>query len=161
MSAGAILTKMDGDSRGGAALSMKAVSGRPVKFISTGERLNQLETFYPDRVASRILGNFRMAPTSLGPGSGLAHTRDQVLKGGCGAGMGDVLSLVEMAEKNIKEGEAEALTKRMMENKFDFNDFLKQFKMVSGMGGGLTSVMKMLPGAPPRVPPWHQPTETQ
>ena len=62
------------------------------------------------------------------------------------AGMGDVLSLVEMAEKNIKENEAEALTKRMMQNKFDFNDFLKQYKMVSGMGGGMTNVMKMLPG---------------
>ena len=60
--------------------------------------------------------------------------------------MGDVLSLVEMAEKNIKENEAEALTKRMMQNKFDFNDFLKQYKMVSGMGGGMTNVMKMLPG---------------
>lgn len=60
--------------------------------------------------------------------------------------MGDVLSLVEMAEKNIKADDAEAMMKKMMENKFDFDDFLKQFKMVSGMGGGMTSVMKMLPG---------------
>ena len=62
--------------------------------------------------------------------------------------MGDVLSLVEMAEKNIKADDAEAMMKKMMENKFDFDDFLKQFKMVSGMGGGMTSVMKMLPGSP-------------
>ena len=60
--------------------------------------------------------------------------------------MGDVLSLVEMAEKNIKADDAEAMMKKMMDNKFDFDDFLKQFKMVSGMGGGMTSVMKMLPG---------------
>ena len=60
--------------------------------------------------------------------------------------MGDILSLVEMAETQFKESEAEALTKRMMENKFDFNDFLKQYKMVSGMGGGMTNVIKMLPG---------------
>ena len=61
-------------------------------------------------------------------------------------GMGDVLSLVEMAEKSIKADDAEAMMKKMMDNKFDFDDFLKQFKMVSGMGGGMTSVMKMLPG---------------
>lgn len=68
--------------------------------------------------------------------------------------MGDVLSLVEMAEKNIKADDAEAMMKKMMDNKFDFDDFLKQFKMVSGMGGGMTSVMKMLPGI--ACPPSHR-----
>ena len=62
--------------------------------------------------------------------------------------MGDILSLVEMAETSIKEDDAQAMMKKMMQDKFDFNDFLKQFKMVSGMGGGMSSVMKMLPGAP-------------
>lgn len=113
---GAILTKMDGDSRGGAALSMKSVSGRPVKFICTGEKMENIEPFYPDRLASRILG------------------------------MGDILSLVEMAESSIKESDAAAMMKKLMEEKFDFNDFLKNYKMVSGMGGGMSSVMKMLPG---------------
>ncbi|KAK9902214.1 hypothetical protein WJX75_007861 [Coccomyxa subellipsoidea] len=112
---GAILTKMDGDSRGGAALSVKAVSGKPIKFVGTGEKLEALEPFYPDRIASRILG------------------------------MGDVLTLVERAEASIKEEDAAEITKRMLSAKFDFNDFLKQYKMVSGMGS-MGQIMKMLPG---------------
>ncbi|EIE18517.1 signal recognition particle protein [Coccomyxa subellipsoidea C-169] len=112
---GAILTKMDGDSRGGAALSVKAVSGKPIKFVGTGEKLEALEPFYPDRIASRILG------------------------------MGDVLTLVEKAEASIKEEDAAEITKRMLSAKFDFNDFLKQYKMVSGMGS-MGQIMKMLPG---------------
>ncbi|BDA48216.1 Signal recognition particle protein [Coccomyxa sp. Obi] len=112
---GAILTKMDGDSRGGAALSVKAVSGKPIKFVGTGEKLEALEPFYPDRIASRILG------------------------------MGDVLTLVEKAESAIKEEDAQEMTRRMLSANFDFNDFLKQYKMVSGMGS-MGQIMKMLPG---------------
>lgn len=112
---GAVLTKMDGDSRGGAALSIKEVSGRPIKFVGTGEKMEALEPFYPDRMASRILG------------------------------MGDVVTLVEKAEEAVNADEAAELAKRMMTAKFDFNDFLKQYKMVSGMGN-LSSLVKMLPG---------------
>ncbi|KAL4443989.1 hypothetical protein ABPG75_011726 [Micractinium tetrahymenae] len=112
---GAVLTKMDGDSRGGAALSIKEVSGRPIKFVGTGEKMEALEPFFPDRMASRILG------------------------------MGDVVSLVEKAEEAVNADEAAELAKRMMTAKFDFNDFLKQYKMVSGMGN-LSSLVKMLPG---------------
>lgn len=112
---GAVLTKLDGDSRGGAALSVKEVSGKPIKFVGTGEKLEALEPFYPERMASRILG------------------------------MGDVVTLVEKAEEAIKADEAEAAIARMMTAKFDFNDFLKQYKMVTGMGS-MSEVMKMIPG---------------
>ncbi|PSC75432.1 Signal recognition particle 54 kDa, chloroplastic [Micractinium conductrix] len=112
---GAVLTKMDGDSRGGAALSINEVSGRPIKFVGTGEKMEALEPFFPERMASRILG------------------------------MGDVVSLVEKAEEAVSADEAAELAKRMMTAKFDFNDFLKQYKMVSGMGN-LSSLVKMLPG---------------
>ncbi|KAL0030135.1 hypothetical protein WJX79_010209 [Trebouxia sp. C0005] len=112
---GAILTKMDGDSRGGAALSVKAVSGKPIKFVGAGEKLEALEPFYPDRLTGRILG------------------------------MGDVLTLVEKAEESIKADEADEMTKRIMQQKFDFNDFLKQTQMMSSMGG-MGNLTKMLPG---------------
>lgn len=112
---GAILTKMDGDSRGGAALSVRAVSGKPIKFVGAGEKLEALEPFYPDRLTSRILG------------------------------MGDVLSLVEKAEEAIKADEAEEMMKRVMQQKFDFNDFLTQSQMISRMGS-MGSITKMLPG---------------
>jgi signal recognition particle subunit SRP54 len=112
---GAVLTKLDGDSRGGAALSVKEVSGKPIKFVGTGEKMEALEPFYPDRMASRILG------------------------------MGDVVTLVEKAEEAIKADEAEAAIARMMTAKFDFNDFLQQYKLVNGMGS-MTEVMKMIPG---------------
>lgn len=112
---GALLTKMDGDSRGGAAVSVRGVSGKPIKFVGTGEKTADLEPFYPDRMASRILG------------------------------MGDVISLVEKASAEVSDAEAEAMTKKMLEAKFDFDDFLKQSKMVSKMGS-LAGVAKMLPG---------------
>ena len=112
---GAVLTKLDGDSRGGAALSVKEVSGKPIKFVGTGEKLESLEPFYPDRMASRILG------------------------------MGDVVTLVERAEESIKKEDAEAAIARMMTAKFDFNDFMKQYKMVTGMGS-MGEMMKMIPG---------------
>ncbi|KAK9837742.1 hypothetical protein WJX74_004050 [Apatococcus lobatus] len=112
---GAILTKMDGDSRGGAALSVKAISGKPIKFVGTGEKLEALEPFYPDRTASRILG------------------------------MGDVLTLVEKAEEAAKQNDTEYMMKRLMQNKFDFNDFLNQYKMMNSMGT-MGQVMKMIPG---------------
>ena len=101
---GAILSKADGDSRGGAALSMKAVTGKPIKFVSNGEKMGDIEPFYPDRMASRILG------------------------------MGDVLTLVEKAEDAFKEEEVERLQNRIMSAKFDFNDFLEQMNMMNRMG---------------------------
>lgn len=112
---GAVLTKMDGDSRGGAALSVREVSGKPIKFMGTGEKLEALEPFYPERMTSRILG------------------------------MGDILSLVEKAQRAVRNEEAAEIQKRMMEAQFDFNDFLKQAEMVSGMGS-MQQIMKMLPG---------------
>lgn len=112
---GAILTKMDGDSRGGAAVSVRGVSGKPIKFVGTGEKTADLEPFYPDRMASRILG------------------------------MGDVISLVEKASAEVSDADAAKMQKKMLEAKFDFDDFLKQSELVSKMGS-FAGVAKMLPG---------------
>ena len=102
---GVILTKLDGDTRGGACLSIKAVTGKPIKFIGVGEKLTDLEPFYPDRMASRILG------------------------------MGDVLSLIEKAQQAISEEEAKKMQQKMKENSFTLNDYLEQFAMMKKMGG--------------------------
>ena len=102
---GIILTKLDGDARGGAALSVKAVTGKPIKFVGIGEKLDKIEEFHPDRMASRILG------------------------------MGDVVSLVEKAHEHFEVEEAEKLQKKMAKGSFDFNDFLKQMHAVKKMGG--------------------------
>jgi len=101
---GIILTKLDGDARGGAALSMRQVTGKPIKFIGEGEKLEQLHVFHPDRMASRILG------------------------------MGDVVSMVETAAENIDEEEAMNAAKRLQSGKFDFNDFLDQMNMLRKLG---------------------------
>src|ERR1700759_5618148 len=101
---GVILTKLDGDARGGAALSVKAITGKPIKFASTGEKLEHLDWFHPDRMASRILG------------------------------MGDVLTLIERAEASIAEDEKEELERRMMKGEFTFDDFLSSYKMIRRMG---------------------------
>ncbi len=101
---GVILTKLDGDTRGGAALSIKAVTGKPIKFCGTGEKIGDLESFYPDRMANRILG------------------------------MGDVLSLIEEAQFKLDEKEAAKTAERMMSNKMDLNDMLEQFNQVKKMG---------------------------
>ena len=101
---GVILTKLDGDTRGGAALSVKAVTGKPIMFAGVGEKLDQLDEFHPDRMASRILG------------------------------MGDVLSLIERVETEIDEKKAEETAKRLAENKFDLNDLLDQYKQIKKMG---------------------------
>jgi signal recognition particle subunit SRP54 len=101
---GIVLTKLDGDARGGAALSVKAVTGKPVKLVSVGERLEQLEYFHPDRMASRILG------------------------------MGDVLTLVEKAEAAVEEDEAKEMEKRVLKGEFTFDDFLRSYKMLRRMG---------------------------
>ncbi len=101
---GVILTKLDGDTRGGAALSVKAVTGKPIKFAGTGEKLEDLELFHPDRMASRILG------------------------------MGDVLSLIEQAEQKLDQKKAEELAEKMMKNKMDFNDMLDQYDQIKNMG---------------------------
>ncbi len=112
---GVILTKLDGDTRGGAALSIKAVTGKPIKFVGVGEKLGDIEPFHPERMASRILG------------------------------MGDVLSLIEKAESELDQKEADKLAERMLQNKFDFNDMLAQFQQVKKMGP-LKQVLSMLPG---------------
>ena len=101
---GVVLTKLDGDTRGGAALSVRAVTGKPIKFVGTGEKLGDLETFHPSRMASRILG------------------------------MGDVLSFIERAEQSIDQKKAEELEKKLAKNKFDLNDLLDQFDQISRMG---------------------------
>lgn len=102
---GIIMTKMDGDSRGGAALSVKSVTGKPIKFMGTGEKYNALEPFHPDRIASRILG------------------------------MGDVMSLIEQAENAFDEEEAQKLEEKIRRNKFDLEDFLGQMRQINKMGG--------------------------
>jgi signal recognition particle subunit SRP54 len=101
---GVLMTKLDGDARGGAALSVKAVTGSPIKLISVGEKLDQLEYFHPDRMASRILG------------------------------MGDVLTLIERAEQAVEEDEQKQLESRMLKGQFSFDDFLSSYKMIRRMG---------------------------
>jgi signal recognition particle subunit SRP54 len=101
---GMVLTKLDGDARGGAALSVVSVTGRPIRFASEGEKMGEFDYFYPDRMAGRILG------------------------------MGDVLTLIEKAEAQVNHQEAEAQSKKLMAGKFDFEDFLKQMQMIKKMG---------------------------
>ena len=101
---GVILTKLDGDTRGGAALSVKKVTGAPIKFVGTGEKLSELEVFYPDRMASRILG------------------------------MGDVLSIIDKAEQALDMEQAEKLEEQLKKNKFDLNDYLLQLQQIKKMG---------------------------
>ena len=115
---GIVLTKLDGDTRGGACLSIKAVTGKPIKFIGVGEKLTDLEYFYPDRMASRILG------------------------------MGDVLTLIEKAQEAVSEEEAKKMQKKMLENAFTLEDFLVQFESMKKMGGAqaLVSMMPGLGG---------------
>jgi len=112
---GIILTKMDGDARGGAALSIISVTGKPIKFIGTGEKIEMLEPFYPDRIASRILG------------------------------MGDVLSLIEQAQKTFDHKEAEKLQKTIMDDSFTFDDLREQLQKMRNMGP-LENLINMIPG---------------
>ena len=114
---GVILSKMDGDTRGGAALSVKAVTGKPIFYVGMGEKLTDLDQFYPDRMANRILG------------------------------MGDVLSLIEKAEENIKidEDKERDMAQRLKKGKFDYNDYLESMKQMKNLGG-LGAILGMLPG---------------
>jgi signal recognition particle subunit SRP54 len=112
---GVVLTKLDGDARGGAALSVKAVTGKPVLYASTGEKLDAFERFHPDRMAQRILG------------------------------MGDVLTLVEKAERAIDEKDAAELERKIRKQQFTLDDFLEQMERMRDMGP-LTSLVKMIPG---------------
>ncbi|MDD3067973.1 MAG: signal recognition particle protein [Acholeplasmataceae bacterium] len=112
---GAILTKMDGDTRGGAALSIREVSQIPIKFSSTGEKMDAFEVFHPERMASRILG------------------------------MGDVLTLIEKATESIDEDEATGMMEKLMSDTFNYNDLLKQFKMIKKMGS-MSKILGFLPG---------------
>src|SRR5699024_1562444 len=101
---GVVLTKLDGDTRGGAALSIKAVTDKPIKYVATGEKLDEIETFHPERMASRILG------------------------------MGDVLTLIEKAQTNVDEKQAKQLEEKMRTMSFTFDDFLEQMGQVKQMG---------------------------
>ncbi|MBI5074093.1 MAG: signal recognition particle protein [Nitrospirae bacterium] len=112
---GIILTKMDGDARGGAALSVREITQKPIKFIGVGEKIDMLEPFHPDRIASRILG------------------------------MGDVLSLIEHAQRSFDQKEAETLQKRIQDDSFTFDDLREQLKKIRGMGP-LESILGMIPG---------------
>ncbi len=112
---GCILTKLDGDTRGGAALSIKEMTGIPIKIMSNGEKLDAMEIFYPDRLADRILG------------------------------MGDVLSLIDSVTENIDEEEMKSMAEKMMSSSFNYNDMLKQFKMIKRMGS-LSKILGFLPG---------------
>jgi signal recognition particle subunit SRP54 len=112
---GVVLTKLDGDTRGGAALSIRAVTGKPIKFTGQGEKLDQLDVFYPDRMANRILG------------------------------MGDMLTLIEKAQKDYDAEQANKMAEKMRENSFDFNDFLDQMSQIQNMGP-IDDLMKMIPG---------------
>ncbi len=112
---GVVMSKLDGDARGGAALSVKAVTGKPILFASTGEKLEQFERFHPDRMAQRILG------------------------------MGDVMSLIETAEREFDEDDARELERKLRRNEFDLSDFLDQMRMVRKMGP-LSNVLGMIPG---------------
>ncbi len=112
---GVVLTKLDGDARGGAALSVRHVTGKPLKFVGVSEKLDGLEPFHPERMAQRVLG------------------------------MGDIVSLVEKAQEQFDEVEAKRLEKKIMKNKFDFEDFLSQIKQIRRMGD-MKSLMNMIPG---------------
>jgi signal recognition particle subunit SRP54 len=114
---GVVMSKLDGDARGGAALSVKAVTGKPIKFVSVGEKLDQLELFHPERMASRILG------------------------------MGDVLSLIERAEQAVAVDEQAEMEERMLKGRFSFEDFLRSYKMMRRMGSlkGLMGMIPGLP----------------
>ncbi len=112
---GVVLTKLDGDTRGGAALSIRAVVGKPIKFVGVGEKIDALEPFYPERIASRILG------------------------------MGDIVTLVEKAQAQIDEKEAERLEEKLKKNEFSFEDFLDQMKLIKKMGS-LRDLLGMIPG---------------
>src|SRR5438067_7324654 len=115
---GVILTKMDGDARGGAALSLREVTGVPIKYVGTGEKLDALEQFHPDRIAQRILG------------------------------MGDVLSLIERAQEHVDQEQAAKMQSKVVKGEFDLQDFLEQMSQLRKMagGGGLTGLVEMLPG---------------
>jgi signal recognition particle subunit SRP54 len=112
---GVVLTKLDGDTRGGAALTIRSVVNKPIKFVGTGEKLDALDAFYPERMADRILG------------------------------MGDIVSLVERAQEQFDEKQAEKLRQKIQKNQFDFNDFLSQIQQIKKMGN-LKDLMGMIPG---------------
>ena len=112
---GVVLTKLDGDTRGGAAMSIRAVTGKPIKFVGEGEKMEDLDVFHPDRMASRILG------------------------------MGDMMTLIEKAQKNFDEEKAQETMDKMRANEFDYNDFLEQMDQVTKMGP-LENILKMMPG---------------
>lgn len=112
---GVILTKLDGDTRGGAALSVKSITGKPIKFAGMGEKMDALEPFYPDRMAGRILG------------------------------MGDILTLIDKAQENINQAQADEMSKKMLKAEFTFDDYLAQMEQMQNMGS-LEGMLEMMPG---------------
>ena len=127
---GIIVTKLDGDTRGGAALSIKAITGKPILYVGMGEKLSDLEQFYPDRMASRILG------------------------------MGDVLSLIEKAEQTIDEEKAKEMESRLKKAEFTYDDYLEYMGQINNMGG-LSSILKMMPGMGNKISEDMLPSEKQ
>ena len=127
---GIIVTKLDGDTRGGAALSIKAITGKPILYVGMGEKLSDLEQFYPDRMASRILG------------------------------MGDVLSLIEKAEQSIDEEKAKEMESRLKKAEFTYDDYLEYMSQIDNMGG-LSSILKMMPGMGNKVSEDMLPSDKQ
>ena len=127
---GIIVTKLDGDTRGGAALSIKAITGKPILYVGIGEKLSDLEQFYPDRMASRILG------------------------------MGDVLSLIEKAEQTIDEEKAKEMESRLKKAEFTYDDYLEYMGQINNMGG-LSSILKMMPGMGNKISEDMLPSEKQ
>lgn len=127
---GIIVTKLDGDTRGGAALSIKAITGKPILYIGMGEKLSDLEQFHPDRMASRILG------------------------------MGDVLSLIEKAEKSIDQDKAKEMEQRLKKAQFTFDDYLEYMSQIKNMGG-LSSLLSMMPGVGGKINDDMLPDEKQ
>ncbi len=127
---GIVVTKLDGDTRGGAALSIKAITGKPILFVGMGEKLEDLEQFYPDRMASRILG------------------------------MGDVLSLIEKAEQTIDEEKAKEMESRLKKAEFTYDDYLEYMSQINNMGG-LSSMLKLMPGMGNQISDDMLPSEKQ
>ena len=127
---GIVLTRIDGDARGGAALSMRAVTGCPIKLLGTGEKIDDVEAFYPDRVANRILG------------------------------MGDIVSLVEKAAQNVEEADAKKMAKKLEKGKFDMNDLAQQLQQLTKMGGLNSLVSMLPGGCQDARRRWREPTST-
>ena len=136
---GVVLTKLDGDTRGGAAISIRAVVNKPLKFISSGEKMDAIQVFHPERMADRILGMGDVVSRQRQMCIRDRRMADRIL------GMGDVVSLVERAQEQYDEEEARRLKKKIVKNQFNFNDFMGQIAQIKKMGN-LKDLASMIPG---------------